>query len=261
MGVLDAFSLNGRSVIVTGAAGTAGRQIVRACVEAGATTFVASRNIDALETLAQSFGERSSSVIPVQYDQSDEASILQLRDRIVEHSDVPHVLINNAVARPMSQGYEDELATFRDSMQINATGLFAITRAVGDLMAENGRGSIVNIGSIQGMVGPDPTLYRNTELHGWYPDYFFHKGGMINFTRFVASYYGSQGVRCNCLSPGGIRQDSQPTRFVEQYNDRTCLGRLATETDLMGAIIFLASDASTYVTGVNLPVDGGYTAR
>jgi NAD(P)-dependent dehydrogenase (short-subunit alcohol dehydrogenase family) len=128
-------------------------------------------------------------------------------------------------------------------------------------MAERGHGSIINIGSIQGMIGPDPTIYRGTEMSGWYPDYFFHKGGVINFTRFIASYYGDRSVRCNCISPGGFLTPNHPEPFVRQYSDRTFLGRLANDTDLMGAIVFLASDASVYVTGVNLPVDGGYTAK
>jgi len=161
----------------------------------------------------------------------------------------------------MKKGFRDEAATFAESMRVNATGLFTITRAFGDVMAEHGSGSIINIGSIQGMIGPDPTIYRGTSMSGWYPDYFFHKGAIINFTRFIASYYGAKGVRCNCLSPGGFRTDDHPEPFVRQYSDRTFLGRLANSTDLMGAVVFLASDASLYITGTNLPVDGGYTAK
>ena len=87
----------------------------------------------------------------------------------------------------MKGAYQDDVARFDESMRVNATGLFALTRAIGDVMAERGSGSIINIGSIQGMIGPDPTIYRGTEMSGWYPDYFFHKGGIINFTRFIAS--------------------------------------------------------------------------
>ncbi|HIA47872.1 MAG TPA: SDR family oxidoreductase [Candidatus Hydrogenedentes bacterium] len=245
MGVLDTFSLEGKIALLTGAAGIAGQQILRSLVEAGATTYIASRNKSALDILAKSYTDRGDSVIALEYDQSDEKSIHRMRDEILERSGTPHVLVNNAVARPMKQGYHDDLSAFDESMRINATGLFAITRAIGDTMAKQGRGSIINIGSIQGMVAPDPSVYRGTDMHGWYPDYFFHKGGMINFTRFTASYYGAQNVRCNCLSPGGIQQDTQPAAFIEQYNDRTFLGRLANEDDLMGAVVFLASDASS----------------
>ena len=114
---------------------------------------------------------------------------------------------------------------------------------------------------IQGMIGPDPTMHEGTERTGFYPGCFFHKGGMINFTRFMASYYGARGVRCNCLNPGGFRTDKMPEAFVKNYSRRTFLGRLAGDTDLMGAVVFLASDASAYITGANLVVDGGYTAK
>ena len=129
-------------------------------------------------------------------------------------------------------------------------------------MAETANGgSIINIGSIHGMIAPDPTIYEGTDMSGWYPDYFFHKGGMINFTRFIASYYGSKGIRCNCIAPGGFQTDYMPEAFVRQYSARTLLGRLADSTDLQGIVVFLASDASAYVTGALIPVDGGYTAK
>lgn len=261
MRVLDMFSLTGKTALVTGGAGLYGRQIVRAVAEAGAETYVASRNVATLESLAEGWRGEGLRVHAMQFDQGDEASVLALRDAIHERTGAVDVLVNNAVLRPMKNGYESDIETFAESMQVNATGLFAVTRAFGDAMAERGSGSIVNIGSIQGMIAPDPTIYRGTDMHGWAPDYFFHKGGMINFTRFIASYYGAKGVRCNCLSPGGLLTEQHPSAFVRQYSDRTFLGRLANETDLMGAVVFLASDASSYVTGANLPVDGGYTAK
>lgn len=261
MGVLERFSLRGRTAVVTGGAGLYGRQLVRALAEAGAETYAASRGVEALESLAEELRAEGLAVTALPFDQADEASALALRDEILRRSGRVDVLVNNAVARPMKRGYADDAATFDQSMQVNATGLFAVTRAFGDAMAERGGGSIVMIGSIQGMVGPDPTIYRGTDMSGWYPDYFFHKGGLINFTRFVASYYGAQGVRCNCLSPGGFQTPKHPETFVRQYSDRTLLGRMAGDTDLMGAVVFLASDASAYITGVNLPVDGGYTAK
>ena len=261
MALLDTFSLSGKVAVVTGGAGLYGRQIVRAVAGAGARCFVASRNLEALRELAATLAAEGMEVCPVRFDQGEESSALALRDQVMTQAGRVDVLVNNAVARPMKQGYKDDIETFAESMHINATGLFAVTRALGDIMAAQRGGSIINIGSIQGMIGPDPTIYRGTEMNGWYPDYFFHKGGMINFTRFVASYYGTYGVRCNCLSPGGFWTASMPEAFVRQYSDRTFLGRLANETDLMGSVVFLASDASAYITGVNLPVDGGYTAK
>jgi NAD(P)-dependent dehydrogenase (short-subunit alcohol dehydrogenase family) len=261
MSVLDTFSLQGKTALVTGGAGLYGCQIVRALAEAGAKTLAASRGRGALRAFTARLAAEGLDVAALPLDQGDERSILDLRDEIVKRAGGLNVLVNNAVLRPMKKGFEDEAAAFAESMKVNATGLFVITRAMGDVMASRGGGSIINIGSIHGMIGPDPTIYEGTEMHGFYPDYFFHKGGMINFTRFVASYYGARGVRCNCLSPGGFRTDKMPEAFVKNYGRRTFLGRLAGDTDLMGAVVFLASDASAYITGANIAVDGGYTAK
>ncbi|MBI3117992.1 MAG: SDR family oxidoreductase [Candidatus Hydrogenedentes bacterium] len=261
MAVLDTFSLENKVALVTGGAGLFGRQIVRALAEARATTYVASRNLEALQELAGEFAGQGLTIVPLQYDQGEEQSILALRDQVLGREGGIDVLVNNSVARPMKHGYEDSAESFAESMRVNATGLFLITRAFGDAMAGRGRGSIINIGSIQGMVGPDPLIYAGTNMSGWYPDYFFHKGGMINFTRFIASYYGACDVRCNCISPGGYETTAHPPVFVRQYSERTLLGHMAGGADLMGAVVFLASDASSYITAVNLPVDGGYTAK
>jgi NAD(P)-dependent dehydrogenase (short-subunit alcohol dehydrogenase family) len=261
MSILDRFSLHGKVALVTGGAGLYGRQILAALAEAGADTYVASRNLEALSRLAEDHCAAGRKVTALQYDQGDEASILTLRDQILERSGQIDVLVNNSVARPMKRGFESDASTFAHSMQVNATGLFIITRAFGDAMARRGSGSIINIGSIQGMVGPDPSIYQGTSMSGWAPDYFFHKGGMINFTRFIGSYYGQRNVRCNCVAPGGYLTRDHPMPFVRQYSDKTFLGRLANDTDVMGVIVFLASDASVYITGATIPVDGGYTAK
>ncbi|MDD3840538.1 MAG: SDR family oxidoreductase [Clostridia bacterium] len=260
MGILNKFSLEGKVVLITGGAGKYGRQIVKAIAQAGAKTYVASRNLEKLEEVAAEERKDGYDVTALQYDQSSEESILALRDEIMKRSGRIDVLINNSVARPMKD-WEDDAANFAKSMQVNATGLFIITRAFGDIMAKQGSGSIVNIGSMQGMIGPDATLYKGLDMNGFVPDYFFHKGGIINFSRFVASNYGPYNVRCNCISPGGFYTKATPDEFVRRYSDRTLIGRMANETDLMGIVVFLSSDASQYITGANIPVDGGYTAK
>lgn len=260
MHINDMFTLSGKVALVTGGAGLYGQQIVEACAEAGAVTWIASRHIDALEELAEHHRDLGHDVRAAMLDQSDEGSVLALRDRIAGESGRLDILVNNAVARPM-KGYGDDAAHFDESMRVNATGLFMVTRAMGDFMAEADGGSIVNIGSIMGMIGPEPDNYTGTDMNAWYPDYFFHKGGMINFTRFVASVFGEKNIRCNCVSPGGLYQDTMPSAFVENYSRRTVLGRLADDSDLKGIIVFLAGDGSRYITGVNIPVDGGYTAK
>ncbi len=258
--VRELLDLTGRVAVVTGGAGKYGRQIVAALAEAGADTYTASRNLQAQEDVAKAHRDKGEKVTALRYDQGDETSILALRDEVLERSGRVDVLVNNAVARGM-RDFSDDASLFADSMRVNATGLFIITRAFGDVMAEQGRGgSIINIGSTMGMIGPDRFLYAGTDMNPFVPDYFFHKGGMINFTRFLASYYGRKGaIRCNCISPGGYGVQ-QPEAHLKAYNARTCLGRRANDTDLKGAIVFLASDASLYVTGAIIPVDGGYTA-
>lgn len=258
MKVLESFSLKDKVALITGGAGLYGRQIVEAVAEAGAKTYIASRNIAELEKVAEMHRKRGEDVTALKFDQGDEQSARAVRDRILKDRGKIDILVNNAVARPM-KGFEDKIENFAESMRINATGLFSITRAIGDVMSSGG--SIINIGSIMGLIGPEPANYRGTNMSGFYPEYFFHKGGLVNLTRFLASYYGSKGIRCNCIHPGGFRTEKMPEAFVRQYCERTCLGRLANDTDLKGIIVFLASDASVYVTGANISIDGGYTAK
>ncbi|MEX2605768.1 MAG: SDR family oxidoreductase [Kiritimatiellia bacterium] len=249
------FSLEGKTALVTGGAGLYGRQIVRALAEAGATVWSASRNNEALEREAAPLREEGLEVRTALLDQGDEQSILALRDRLGSLD----ILVNNAVARPLKDGCDSPARAFEESMRINATGLFMLTRAMGGIM--NDGGSIITIGSIMGLVAPEPANYAGTSMHGWNPDYSFHKGGQVNYTRFLASYYGPRGIRANVIHPGGFQTEDHPEEFVQQYSERTCLGRLANSSDLMGIIVFLASDASVYITGTNIPVDGGYTAK
>lgn len=258
MGVLESFSLQGKTALVTGGAGIYGQQIVRALAEAGAKTFTASRNLENGEQFAAQCRSDELEVIALELDQADERSIKATLTAICEMSDGVDVLINNAVARPM-ESWSDPVDRWEDSLRVNATGVFMMTRTFGDHMAERGGGSIVNIGSIQGVVGPDLSLYQGGMQPGP-PDYAFHKGGMVLLTRYAASFLGPQGVRVNCISPGGY-DPSLSEDFVERYSTRTFLGRMGNETDLKGIIVFLASDASSYITGANIPVDGGYTAK
>ena len=259
MNILETFSLKGKVALVTGGAGRYGRQIVQALAEAGARTYIASRNLEALEKLAAEHRTLGHDVRALRLDQTDESSIFAVRDTIVKESGKLHILVNNAVARPVKKGYFDDAAAIDESLRVNGTGLILVTRALGEVMADGG--SIINIGSMMGLVGVEPANYQGTEMHGWYPDYFFHKGGMANLTRFLASYYGARAIRVNCIHPGGLRSPSQPEAFVKNYSERTCLGRLANDADLMGIVVFLASDAAAYLTGTNIPGDGGYTAK
>ncbi len=255
-GVLNRFSLAGKVVLLTGGAGLYGRGLTADLAAAGATLIIASRNLDALRTVAAEEAAKGHCVEAEQYDQSSNDSIVALLDRILQRHGRIDGLVNNSVARVAEKALDKKLEL---SMQINATGLILMHHHFCNAMARQGSGSVVNIGSMYGMVGPNLGLYKGTNMPDPSPDYFFHKGGMINLTRYYAGMFGRYGVRVNCLSPGGFF-NHQPEPFVENYKEHTYLKRMADPEDLGGAVIFLLSSAAKYITGVNIPVDGGFTA-
>ena len=254
----DRFSLKGKVVLLTGGAGLYGRGLSKDIAEAGARLVIASRNLDACEEVAAELGNAGWDAGAESFDQGDEASIVALKDRVLRRFGRIDGLVNNSVARPMRSA-DAPIEAWEESLKINATGIFLMHRHFGKAMADAGGGSIVNIGSIQGMVGPNYSLYEGTPMGDVPGDYFFHKGGLINLTRYFAALFGRGGVRVNCLSPGGFF-NHQHERFVKNYSAQTLLGRMGNETDLGGAAIFLLAEAAAYITGANLPVDGGYTA-
>lgn len=256
---LPIFSLTDKTILLTGGAGLYGRGLAAMLAQTGATLILASRDVAKLQVVAEEETAKGNRVFAESLDQGDEGSVVALHERVTAQHGPLHGLVNNAVLRPM-KGANGAAEQFAESMRVNATGVMLMHRHFGKTMAEAGRGSIVNIGSIQGMIGPSYELYTGTNMGDMPPDYFFHKGGMENLTRFYAAYYGPQGVRVNNLAPGGFF-NNQPEPFLQRYCEHTMLGRMADETDLGGAVIFLLSDASRYITGVNLPVDGGYTAK
>ena len=263
--ILDMFRLDGKVALVTAGAGKYGGQMVLALLQAGADVWVASRSLEKNEAFAEELRKQGYTKIhAASYDQGDEESILALRDKIMAKHGRIDILVNNSVYRPSIYGWYGDASKFTESLNINGTGMFVITRTFGEVMAKQGNGSIINIGSYMGDLGADTWLYEGSESmkgSGFaLPDYFFHKGGMHNYTKFLASRYGSKNVRCNVLNLGGF-YNGQPETFVKRYSAKTFLGRMANETDIMGAVVFLASEASAYITGSSLEIDGGYTAK
>ena len=263
MTVLKSFSLEGKVALVTGGAGLYGRQIVAALAEAGAETYIASRNTKKLEDVALQERDRGYNVTAMQLDLSEDKSIEELHTNIIQRSKRCDVLINNAVAQEFgNENWDHNLEDYTKSLRVNASALFKITSLFAEEMKINKQGSIINIGSMMGIVGVEMDNYTGTEMMPKpSPIYHYEKGGMHNFTRWAASILGPYNVRVNCLAPGGFQVPEHPERFVKNYSDRTQLGRMANPTDMKGPIIFLASDSSAYLTGTVIPVDGGYTAK
>ncbi|MCX6993505.1 MAG: SDR family oxidoreductase [Kiritimatiellaeota bacterium] len=262
MNVLESFALKGKTALLTGGAGKYGRQMVAALVEAGAETYIASRGIEALEKIAAEERARGFNVTALQLDLGNEQSIKDVHATILKRSGRIDILVNNAVTRCACAGWDNPLEFYDQGLHINVSALFMLTNLCAEDMKKQRGGSIINIGSMMGMVGIEMFNYRGTTMgQNPGPIYAFEKGGMINFTRWAASILGPYNIRVNCISPGGFEEPTHPKEFVKNYSERTQLGRMANSTDLKGIVVFLGSDASAYITGTNIPVDGGYTAK
>lgn len=254
------FSLAGQVAIVSGGAGLYGRHIAHALAGAGAHVVLAARGVDACERTARELRDLGLRADALELDLTSEESIVRLRDEVLSRHGRIDVLVNNAVARAGSTVRNTSAAEWAATSAVNSLGTFLITRECGEQMIAQGSGAFINIASIYGMVGPDFSIYGQTGMTN--PAFYaYDKGGMINFTRYLAMAYAPYGIRANCISPGGLGTPDQPAEFVANYTANVPLGRLAGADDIKGPIVFLASAASAYVTGVNLAVDGGWTAK
>ncbi len=257
MHINELFDLTGQVALVTGGYGIYGFPIAEALAEAGAHVVIAARDENRCRDAASALQQRGLQASAETYDQADEDSIFALRQRLNERLGPLDVLVNNAVSRPVDD-YETALSSWRESMEVNATGLFAICRAFLEPMLERSRGSVINIGSIQSVTAPRFALYEGTDMTTP-PDYHFHKHGLIGLTKYLAAWAGPHNVRVNTISPGGFDTGEAPENFRRRYSQHTLLGRMAARDDIKGAIVFLASPAAAYITGQNIVVDGGYS--
>ncbi|HSL88273.1 MAG TPA: SDR family oxidoreductase [Ignavibacteriaceae bacterium] len=265
----ELFSLNNKVAVVTGALGLIGKHHCFALAEAGANVIAA--DIDE-EKCIQFVKTLPTDSIGVGVDITKPDSIKRLKEITLDKFHAIDILVNNAAINDMFENPQAaaELSMFENypldmwqkSLDVNVTGTFLCSKIIGTEMAKRGKGSIINIASTYGMVGPDQSIYKKPDgTQSFYksPSYPGTKGAIINFTRFLAAYWGSKGVRVNTLSPGGV-ENNQDEYFINNYSQKTMLGRMAQPVDYKGAIVFLASDASAYMTGANLVVDGGWTA-
>lgn len=268
---MSRFDLTGSVAVVTGGAGKLGPVWSSALLDAGASVLsldlpgaTGSPAFGALAELTAGSGRFATA----EADVLDRASLEDALATCRERFGVPVVLVNNAgIDQPpgvtVTQRIEDwPLDDVRDVLDVNVAGTFAVTQVFGGAMVQEGRGSIINIGSLYASVSPDPRLYDHIEANPPFlkpPAYTASKAAVVSLTRYLAAHWGPYGVRVNALSPGGVLGGQDP-QFQAKFNAKVPLGRMAGDADLAGPLVFLASEASSYVTGTELRVDGGFTA-
>ncbi len=265
---MNEFSLKNKTAVVTGALGLLGRQHCRALSAAGASVVVADLELATCEEFAASL---PAPALGLSLDVTRRESVVAARDTVLMTFDRIDILVNNAAINDMfenPQAAQEQskfenypLELWQKSVDVNLTGLFLCSQVFGFEMAKRQGGSIINIASTYGVVAPDQNLYRDRSGRQSFtkpPAYSATKGAVISFTRYLAAYWGHAGVRVNTLTPGGV-ENGQDAFFIEKYSKKTPLGRMARPDDYHGALVFLASDASSYMTGANLVVDGGWT--
>jgi 2-deoxy-D-gluconate 3-dehydrogenase len=274
MSILDRFRLDGRVAVVTGGAGLLGVEFCRTLAEAGAAVVVADIHEEAAEAVARQLNQNGASAFAFPLDVTRLPSTRELVAETLKRFGRLDILVNSAALDPkfdpqaMARGilpgrFEDfPLEMWNQALAVNLTGVFLVTQACVQPMLQQGKGSIINICSTYGLNGPDQRLYVNEkgERIGYKPVYYtVTKAGVLGFTRYLAAYYAGTQIRVNALTPGGV-YNQHDEHFVRNYSARTILGRMAQKDEMNGALLFLASDASSYMTGANLIVDGGWTA-
>jgi len=256
--VIEDFDLTGQTAVVVGGAGLIGRPVSRGLAEHGATVVIADLDDERGETVAESIGEDAWFE---RVDVTDENDVERLVETVVEESGSLDILVNTAYPRNENYGQSYEqltLADWRENVDLHLNSYFYVAYLASLVMSKQpSGGSIINLGSIYGVQAPDFDIYDGLDLTSPV-EYAAIKGAILNLSRYMASYLGEEGVRVNTVSPGGIIND-QASPFVERYESRPPIERMGRPEDIVGAVVYLASDAASYVTGHNLVVDGGWT--
>ena len=266
----ELFSLANKVVVVTGGAGLLGQVFCQSLVDVGAHVAIVDLDLASAETVAKRINKSDAQrVIAVGSDITSPESVTQMVANVVKQLGRIDVLVNNAASKGSSldaffESFEDySLKTWREVMSVNIDGLFLVAQAVGKQMKKQGGGSIIQTSSIYGVVAPDQRIYEGSEYNGRPINtpavYSASKSAVNGLTNYLATYWASSKIRVNSLTPGGIAS-GQNSEFNKKYSNRVPLGRMGEATELVGALIYLASDASSYVTGQNLIVDGGLSA-
>lgn len=269
--ILEKFSLNGRVALVTGGAGLLGREFCLTLAQAGAEVYAADLNKEAVQDLSREMDNQGFNVHGITLNVTDPASVHAVVDEIVSRSMHIDVLVNSAAMDPKfdpdhaqtsNNAFETyPLGSWQDALNVNLTGPFLVSQAVARQMVQQKKGSIINICSTYGLGGPDQRIYeKNGKPRVYKPVYYtVTKAGILGLTKYMATYYAGSEIRVNALTPGGVF-NGHDDEFVKNYSARTVIGRMAHKDEMNGALLFLASDASSYMTGGNVVVDGGWTA-
>jgi NAD(P)-dependent dehydrogenase (short-subunit alcohol dehydrogenase family) len=264
------FDLTGRVAVVTGGIGLLGRHFCAALADHGASVAIVdldeARSVAFARELQETYGPKCAGI---SCDIAKPLAVKAMADRVERELGPIGILHNNAqsTGTSLDQYFAPtesfNLDVWREVMAVNLDGAFLTAQHIGERMAARGHGSIIQTASIYGVVGPDHRIYEGSEYMGRSintpPVYSASKAGLIGLTRYLATYWGGRGVRVNTLTPGGV-SSGQNRAFDRRYSARVPLGRMAGTDDIVGALIFLASDASSYVTGQNIIVDGGLAA-
>lgn len=268
----ELFNLNEKVAIVTGGAGLLGAEFSRTLADSGANVIISDLDEVAANSLVTKLSAKGHKCLAVETDVTQVDSVAQLVSATLQEFGRLDILVNSAALDPKfdphhitpgsSGAFESyPLEAWNQALNVNLTGMFLCCQAAVQPMLDQGRGVIINICSTYGLVGPDQRIYQREGQPTRYKPVYYSvtKAGVLGLTRYLATYYAGKNIRVNALSPGGVYNGHDET-FLQAYSSRTVLGRMARKDELNGALLFLASDASSYMTGANLVVDGGWTA-
>jgi len=257
----EGFQLKGRIAVITGGAGLIGTAISHALSEAGATVYIAEIDSQKGEQVCDKIKDKGFSAEFIELDIASERSIKNSITEIIQRNGKIDIWVNNAYPRTSDWGdkFEDiKSESLRENIEMHMNGYFLCCRNVLEEMKKKRKGVIVNMGSHYGVLGPNFSVYEGTDMT-MPAAYSLIKGGIVNFSKYLATYYAPYNVRVNVICPGGVF-DNQNPGFVEKYNKLVPLNRMATPDEIAGPVLFLCSDVSSYVTGQVVMVDGGLSA-
>jgi NAD(P)-dependent dehydrogenase (short-subunit alcohol dehydrogenase family) len=273
--ILEKFNLKDRVALVTGGAGLLGKEFCRTLAEAGARVVVADLNSLATQAVTDSLNAEGLTALPVPMDVTSPVSVADAVQQTIDHFGRLDVLVNSAALDPkfdpqaLGDAPQDNSGAFetypveawRQALDVNLTGMFLSCQAAAKPMLAQGSGVMINICSMYGLVGPDQRLYERPDREPQFKPVYYSvtKAGVLGLTRYLAAYYAGKNIRVNALTPGGVFNQHDEI-FLKAYAARSILGRMAEQDEMNGALLFLAADASSYMTGANLVVDGGWTA-